>query len=96
MRMMEALGTAHEEVRKQGEPPTEDTGKKTKQINMWRAMGRTLCDIHMLVFNIGRRDFRMKHVSPLAMLVQVGTHSLLESQTRVLDVSFAIFHAIGT
>ena len=94
--MMEALGTAREAVRKQGTTSTEDTGKRTKQMNMWRAMGRTLCDIHMLVFNIGRSDFRTKRVTPVAVLLQVSTHSSLESQSRVVDVSFAMFHAIGT
>ena len=96
VRMMEALGTAHEAVRKQGKTPTEDTGKRTKQMKMWRAMGRTLCDIHMLVFNIGRSDFRTKHATPVAMLLQVSTRSSLECQSRVVDASFAMFDAIGT
>ena len=65
-------------------------------MNMWRAMGRTMCDIHMLVFNIGRSDVRTKHTAPAAMLMQVSTHSSLESQSRVVDVSFVVLHAIGT
>ena len=65
-------------------------------MNMWRAMGRSLCDIHMLVFNIGRSDFRTKHVTPVAILLQVSTRSSLESQLRDVDVSFAMCHAIGT
>ena len=65
-------------------------------MDMWRATGRTLCDVQMLVFNIGRSDFRTKHVAPVAGLLQLSTHSSLESQYRVVDVSFAMFHAIGT
>lgn len=95
VRMMEALGTAHETVRKRGKTPTEDAGKRTKQMKMWRAIGRTLCDIHMLVFNIGRSDFRTKHATPMAMLLQVSTHSALETQSQIIDMSFAMFDAIG-
>ena len=95
VRMMETLGTAHEAVRKEGRRVTEDCGQRTKQMKMWRAMGRTLCDIHMLVFNIGRSDFRAKHAKPMAMLLQVSTRSALETPEQVMLMSFEMFNAIG-
>ena len=93
--MMEALATTHEAVRKRGKVVTDQTGKRTKQMKMWRAMGRTLCDIHMLVFNIGRSDVRSKHATPIAMLVQVSAHSALETQSAIIEMSFDLFHSIG-
>ena len=39
-------------------------------VRAWRASGYTLCDIHLLVFNMGRTDFRGKFVEPFTAMIQ--------------------------
>ena len=42
----------------------------TKNMRAWRALGRTLVDINLLVFNCGRSDFRTKHTVAFTLMAQ--------------------------
>ena len=93
--MTEVLETAHVVAEKNGRSVTSNTGLRCKQMKAWRALGRTMCDIRLLVFNIGRSDFRMKHITPYATLVQVGTQSVVCTPQHTIDVSFDMCRSIG-
>ena len=73
-RMIEAKEAASSAMRAQGKTPSADTGLHTKRMEAWRSMGRMLLDIQMFVFNMGRCDFRRKHIVAYAMIVQSSTH----------------------
>ena len=72
--MLEATEAACSAVRAEGKTPTAKCGLRTKRMAAWRAMGRTLLDIGMLVFNVGRCDFRNKHTVSYALMVQSSCH----------------------
>ena len=68
-RMVEAVEQAKFTAERQGHRVTARIGERTAQMKLWRAMGRTLFDIRLLVFNLGRADFRSKHTRrPLPLL----------------------------
>ena len=73
-RMLEATEAACSAVRAEGKTPSAKCGLRTKRMAAWRAMGRTLLDIGMLVFNVGRCDFRNKHTVSYALMVQSSCH----------------------
>ena len=58
-------------------------------------MGRTLFDIRLLVFNLGRADFRSKHTTPIALVVEGTTYSAIETQVVCMELSFAMFRSLG-
>ena len=91
--MTEVLETAQVVAEKNGRSATSNTGRRCKQMKAWRALGRTMCDIRLLVFNIGRSDFRMKHITPYAMLVQVSTQSAVCTHQKAIDVILTCFAA---
>jgi len=95
-RMLEAKEAASSAMRAEGKTPSEDTGLRTKRMEAWRSMGRMLLDIQMLVFNMGRCDFRRKHIVAYAMIVQSSTHiGRTDYVTLAKETSDNMFLSIG-
>ena len=69
-RMHQSLENVREACTKQGRDVTAKTGMRTKEMRAWRSLGRAMLDIHMLVFNLGRSDFRGRHLRAYAIEVQ--------------------------
>ena len=88
-RMAEVAEQAKVTAERQGHRVTARLGERTAEMKLWRAMGRTLFDIKLLVFNLGRADFRGKHTTPIALLVQGTDYSAIDSQAVCLELSFA-------
>ena len=59
-RMVQTLENIHQQHIKNGKQVTAKTGLLTKEMRAWRSLGRTMQDIRLLVFNLGRTDFRKK------------------------------------
>ena len=57
-RMVQSLENIRQRHVKEGKVPTALTGMRTKDMRAWRSLGRTILDIRLLVFNLGRNDFR--------------------------------------
>ena len=70
IRMHQSLEESRLAVIKQGRSPTPRTGLNTKQMKAWRSLGVAITDIRMLIFNMGRCDFRKKHLVSYALEVQ--------------------------
>ena len=94
-RMVEAVEQAKFTAERQGRCVTARIGERTAQMKLWRAMGRTLFDIRLLVFNLGRADFRSKHTTPIARVVEGTTYSAIETQVVCMEFSFAMFRSLG-
>ena len=95
-RMIEAREAASGALRAQGKTPSADTGLRTKRMEAWRSMGRMLLDIQMLVFNMGRCDFRRKHTVAYAMIVQSSTNvGRTDYVTLAKETSDKMFLSIG-
>lgn len=79
VRMYESRENACLAAQSRGQTPTERTGMNTRNMRAWRALGRTLLDLNLLVFNCGRSDFRTKHVVSFTLMsqasLQVGASS---------------------
>lgn len=94
--MLEAREAASSAMRAQGKVPSADTGLRTKRMEAWRSMGRMLLDIQMLVFNMGRCDFRRKHTVAYAMIVQSSTKvGRIDYVTLAKEISDKMFLSIG-
>ena len=78
-----------------GRVPTSMVGMQTKTMKQWRALGRLLLDVRLLVFNCGRCDFRAKHSVPLNLVAQttlaVGSKSHVD---MVVDISRGMLDSI--
>ena len=72
---------------------SSDLGNNTKRVRAWRALGRTLCDIHLLVFNIGRADFRSKFVEPFTIMIQTSSSNAMGLQEVGLAASVQMIRA---
>ena len=70
-----------------------DVGNHSKQVCAWRALGRTLCDIQLLVFNIGRADFRSKFVEPFTIMIQPSSSNAMGLQEVGLTTSMHMIRA---
>ena len=70
-----------------------DAGNNSKQVRAWRALGRTLCDIQLLVFNIGRADFRSKFVEPFTIMIQTSSSNAMGLQEVGLTASMHMIRA---
>ena len=78
------------ERQKLGSAGTSDRiGERTKQIRLWRGIGRSLFDVRMMVFNMGRSDFRAKHTATNALIVQTIVHSSIETTRYCMDMYLA-------
>ncbi len=94
--MIEAIETA----RANSEHPTRLrlTGLRAKKMRALRALGRTLLDTNMLVFNMGRGDFRRKHLVGYAMELQTSTKGSrfhCQSMETAVGVACAMFASIS-
>ena len=94
-RMIETVEQAKFAAESKGNRVTARIGERTAQMKLWRAMGRTLFDIRLLVFNLGRADFRSKHTTPIALIVEGTTYSAIDSQGVCMEFSFAMFRSLG-
>ena len=56
-RMQQSLESARVARVTQGKI-TATTGLNTKEMKAWRSLGRAMLDIRVLVFNLGRVDYR--------------------------------------
>ena len=70
-------------------------GERSAQMKIWRALGRSLLDVHLLVFNMGRSDFRAKHTSAAALTMQSTESSSIETQAHCMDVCAAMFWSLA-
>ena len=57
-----------------------DVGNNSKPVRVWRALSRTLCDTQLLVFNIGRANFRSKFVEPFTIMIQASSSNAMGLQ----------------
>ena len=83
IRICEAKEAARIAAQRAGRRPASgghDVGNNSKQVRAWRALGRTLCDIQLLVFNIGRADFRRKFVEPFTIMLQTSSSNAMGLQ----------------
>ena len=72
-RMQQSLETARLPVERQGKQVTNALSLRTKDMRAWRSLGRAVTDVKILVFNLGRLDFRQKHLVAYSMDVQLST-----------------------
>ena len=56
--MQQSLESARVARVVQGKAITANTGLNTKDMKAWRSLGRAMIDIRVLVFNLGRVDYR--------------------------------------
>ena len=93
IRMHQSIEESRLAVIKQGKEPTPRTGLNTKQMKAWRSLGSSITDIRMLVFNMGRCDFRKKHLVSYALEVQ--SSMTLSSMDVALATNESMLAAIG-
>ena len=96
IRICEAKEAARIAAQRGGRRPASgghDVGNHSKQVCAWRALGRTLCDIQLLVFNIGRADFRSKFVEPFTIMIQTSSSNAMGLQEVGLTASMHMIRA---
>ena len=79
-RMQQSLESARVAREAQGAEITATTGLSTKAMKAWRSLGRALLDIRILVFNMGRVDYRRCHLAAYALECQVSLHLVQGTQ----------------
>ncbi len=84
VRLFECQENAHRRCIARGKHPTSQTGLRTAEQRGWRALGRSLLDIRLLTFSMGREDYRNRHVVAYAMTAQASLHLTVGSS----DVAF--------
>ena len=57
-RMQQSLESARVARVTNGKEITAKTGVNTKEMKAWRSLGRAMLDIRVLIFNLGRVDYR--------------------------------------
>ena len=57
-RMQQSLESARVARETKGKQITAKTGVNTKEMKAWRSLGRAMLDIRVLIFNLGRVDYR--------------------------------------
>ena len=70
--MQQSLESARAARVAQGKEVTSRIGLKTKEMRAWRSLGRAMLDIRVFVFNLGRVDFRKKHLVAYALECQTS------------------------
>jgi hypothetical protein len=93
--MHQSLETARVAAEQRGQRLSSELGSRTKETRAWRSLGRALTDIRILIFNLGRVDFRRKHLAAYAMQVQSSLSVSGSAGERAVDVSEEMFTAIG-
>ena len=56
--MQQSLESARIARAMKGKEVTAKTGVNTKEMKAWRSLGRAMLDIRVLIFNLGRVDYR--------------------------------------
>ncbi|NBR24882.1 MAG: hypothetical protein EBU08_14140 [Micrococcales bacterium] len=92
-RMQQSLESSREARKAAGKSISAKTGQNTKAMRAWRSLGKAICNIDMLVFQMGRSDFRQKHVAAYAFKVQVTLG--LSPMESVISTSESMMAAIG-
>lgn len=72
---------------------TPQTGQQTREMKAWRSLGKAMTNIRILVFNIGRADFRKQNLSAYALEVQSSMS--IGSTRRALQCMEHMFAASG-
>ena len=72
---------------------TARTGMQTREMKAWRSLGKAMTNIRVLVFNMGRSDFRHKNLSAYALEVQSSLS--LASTRQALLCADKMFAASG-
>ena len=70
-RMQQTLESVRVARMAKGKTVTAKTGLATKEMKAWRSLGRAMLDIRLLVFNLGRVDFRRRHLAAYALDSQI-------------------------
>ena len=98
VRMYETRENACLALQAQGGTPTRKTGMNLKKMLAWRALGRTLIDVDLLVFNCGRSDFRKRHTVPFTLMAQsslrVGVNSTTQAALGASEGMFKSMQAL--
>ena len=92
-RMQQTLERARLEAVKGGAVCPRSAGMKTAEMRAWKALGRAMTDIHVLVFNLGRMDFRKQNLSSYAFEVQASLR--IHSAKEAFLYSDHMFTAVG-
>ena len=95
-RMQQTLETTRLAREARGERTTARTGVKTKEMKAWRSLGRTMLDIRLLVFNLGRVDYRQKHLAAYALECQTSLNINLLPGDAAYTCSKEMLAAIGS
>ena len=93
-RMQQSLENTRCQAEKQGRVITSATGLRTKEMRAWRSLGRAMLDIRILVFNLGRVDFRRAHLRAYALEVQSSITACPTHSTPL--VAHEMLVAVGT
>ena len=70
-------------------------GERTAQMRLWRAIGRSMFDMRVMLFNMGREDFRAKHTATNALIVQTTLHSSIETTRYCMDMYIHMFQSLA-
>ena len=92
-RMLQTLENCQQIARKQGQKISADTGLRTQEMSSWRSLGRAMLDVRILVFNLGRADFRRRHLRAYALEVQASLTT--SSMEAAIDMEESMLAAVG-
>ncbi len=73
VRMQEVIQNARHDAERAGHAPSDKLGQNSKPMKSLLALGRALVDINLLVFNMGRADYRNKRTLLYMLLIQTST-----------------------
>ena len=94
-RMQQSLESARVARVTQGKEITAKTGLNTKEMKAWRSLGRAMLDIRVLVFNLGRVDYRRKHLAAFALECQTSLNMNLLPGDAAYTCSKEMLAAVG-
>ena len=94
-RMQQSLESARVARVTQGKEITAKTGLNTKEMKAWRSLGRAMLDIRVLVFNLGRVDYRKKHLAAYALECQTSLNMNLLPGDAAYTCSKEMLAAVG-
>ena len=93
--MQQSLESARVARVTQGKEITAKTGLNTKEMKAWRSLGRAMLDIRVLVFNLGRVDYRKKHLAAYALECQTSLNMNLLPGDAAYTCSKEMLAAVG-
>ena len=68
MRRHQSLDSSRRAAIGAGRKVTQKTGQSTKSMKAWKSLARAMVSVEMLIFNMGRSDFRRKHLAAYSSL----------------------------